>query len=148
MQGELRAALRECRQVFHSAIGRAAERLGDHTQTNISTFFAHLTRCTSSFSALFAFGDSLLQYLKMHSWEAEENNCDDPPKGVCGGFVQWWPEAVAFWGKSWLWYNADNLRSALKTAVGMLLASLFVSVSYLYDLSAPFSVWPGLTIAI
>lgn len=147
VQGELRVALRECRHAFHQAMGKAAEKLGENTDTNVP-IFAHLTRRMSSFSALFAFGDSLLAYLENRSWEAEEIIIGDATQqGFCAGFFCWCCGVVAFWETKWLWYNKDNFRLALKTSVGMVLASLFVSVPYLWSIAEPFGVWPGLTIA-
>jgi hypothetical protein len=138
VQGELRVSLLECRLAFHQAMGKAAEKLGENTETNVP-IFAHLTRRMSSFSALFAFADSLLAYLEKHSWEAEEI--------ICASFFCWCSGFVAFWETTWMWYNKDNFRLALKTSVGMVLASFFVSVPYLWSIAQPFGVWPGLTIA-
>lgn len=52
-----------------------------------------------------------------------------------------------FVSTKWLWHKPDSLRLALKTSVGMAVASLFVSVTYLFNISQPFEHWPGLTIA-
>lgn len=149
VEGELRASLRECRNAFHGAAAKASGKLGEQSDSNVP-IFAHLTRRMSSFSALFALGDSLLAYLEKHSWEAQEiagHPGECCTNGICGGFVQLWYEVFAFWDKKWLWNNSDNFRLALKTSVGMTIASLFISVTYLYNLAAPFGVWPGLTIA-
>jgi uncharacterized membrane protein YgaE (UPF0421/DUF939 family) len=149
VQGELRVALRECRSAFHRAMGKATEKLGDHPRSNVP-IFAHLTRRMSSFSALFDLGDSMLDYLEKHSWEAEEMTADAGgacQKGFGACFCEWCCGVIAFCETKWLWYNPDNFRLALKTSVGMVLASMFVSVPYLWDISQPFGVWPGLTIA-
>lgn len=152
VQGELRASLRNCREVFHSAIATAAAKLSDNPKDNVP-IFAHMTRRMSSFSALFALGESLLAYLDSHSWEAEEMFFDDEdfeeedePR-CCEGVMVWFEHVMAYWWQPWLWHSADNFRLALKTSVGMVIASLFISITYLYKLSSPFSVWPGLTIA-
>eukprot|EP00567_Pseudictyota_dubia_P005354 CAMPEP_0197436528 /NCGR_PEP_ID=MMETSP1175-20131217/3967_1 /TAXON_ID=1003142 /ORGANISM="Triceratium dubium, Strain CCMP147" /LENGTH=961 /DNA_ID=CAMNT_0042965837 /DNA_START=69 /DNA_END=2954 /DNA_ORIENTATION=- len=147
VQGELAISIEECRRAFHQAMRKATAELKGDAEENVPVF-AHLTRRTTAFNALFEFGDSLLAYLEEHSWEAEEafdenKNETRPRTPVChaiGSFVK-------FVELKWLWHQPDTFRLALKTAVGMSLASLFVSVPVLWNISEPFGIWPGLTIA-
>jgi hypothetical protein len=142
--GELKIALRACQLDFQRAMILAAEKLGDNDQANIP-IFAHLVRRMSAFSAIFSVAESLLSYLQKHDWAATEIHSSDLKwKGnpICRLCLQ----VYAFFNKSWKWHNPDSFRLAIKTSVGMLIASLFVSVDYLNEIATPFSVWPGLTI--
>lgn len=49
----------------------------------------------------------------------------------------------------WLHKNPVKLRMALKTSLGMFLASLWVSIPYLREeIAYPNSMWPGITVAV
>jgi hypothetical protein len=131
-EGELHAVIHECWQVFHSSIGRAAKRLGDHPQTNVPTF-AHLTRRISLFSILFASGDSLLQYLNMHIWKAKEIGCNDPPKGACDRVMLRLaaPDAMpSMWppGRP-RWWGSISAKASSKVAGLCLSSDMLVSIS-------------------
>jgi hypothetical protein len=142
VKAELKIALRECQQDFHRVMVLAAQTLGDNDQSNVPVF-AHLVRRMSSFSAIFSVAESLLQYLEKHDWAATETTdvkwTGNPISRLC-------LRVYAFFNKSWNWHNPDSFRLAIKTSVGMALASLFVSINYLFEIADPFSVWPGLTI--
>lgn len=144
VEGELAVSVYECRKAFHRAIFRAAEQLRAEPEQN-TPIFAHLTRRMSAFNALFELGDSLLAYLEKHRWEEEEIKgtivANKTPFTVRLGST--W----AYWNQQWLWHKPDSFRLALKTSVGMVFASLFVAVPYLWKIAMPFGVWPGLTIA-
>lgn len=142
--GELEESLMACRHAFHRAMTRAAEKLGENQNAH-TPIFAHLTRRMSAFHALFELGDCIVAYLKQHQWEEEQIKTTPSVlggvlSGIFGAFV-------AFTGPEWLWHKKDSFRLAVKTSVGMFLASLFVSVPYLWEIASPFGVWPGLTIA-
>eukprot|EP00581_Thalassiosira_minuscula_P029612 CAMPEP_0183780858 /NCGR_PEP_ID=MMETSP0739-20130205/57346_1 /TAXON_ID=385413 /ORGANISM="Thalassiosira miniscula, Strain CCMP1093" /LENGTH=745 /DNA_ID=CAMNT_0026023905 /DNA_START=224 /DNA_END=2461 /DNA_ORIENTATION=- len=148
VQGELEMAISECRHSFNEAMAIAAE----HLDASSTPIFAHLTRRMCAFNALFEFGDSLLGYLKEHSWEVEEVFQEDEHNAhhktnPCACLFGNLREFVVYLEQNWLWHNPDSLRLALKTSVGMFLASMFVSVPYLWTISSPFGIWPGLTIA-
>ena len=142
--GELEDILFECRQSFHRALSKAALKLNkkDQGETN-SPVFAHLTRRMSAFRALFEMGDCLVLYLQQHRWEAEQIESSKATNPL----VCFYSAFVNFTKPEWLWHKRDSFRLAIKTSVGMFLASLFISVPYLWDLALPFGVWPGLTIA-
>ena len=143
---ELEESLHECRFAFHQGMTKAAEKLGANEQKN-SPVFAHLTRRMSAFNAMFALGDSILDYLKKHHWE-EEQIKTMKRGGTLEALLYWcFMSFVNFTSPQWLWHKQDSFRLALKTAVGMMLASLFVSVPFLWSIASPFGVWPGLTIA-
>lgn len=147
VEGELAASIRQCRAAFHLAIAKGAERLGENPQTNVP-IFAHLTRRMTAFNAMFDLADNLCDYLREHSWEKEEDEQRRRPHhGVIDHVVNSVASTVAFCEKKWLWYNPDSFRLALKLSVGMVFASLFVSVPFLWNISDPFGVWPGLTVA-
>ena len=150
VQEELAESIQECRDAFHYAMREASETLanrGENEYANIA-IFAHLTRRMSAFSALFEFADALLAYLKNHSWENEEAKFEARSAttmwehlfGLCCGFVD-------YLSSQWLWHKPMTLRLAFKTSVGMAVASLWVSIPFLWNIAAPFGVWPGLTIA-
>lgn len=143
--GELEDSVSECRHAFHRAMHKAAEKLGENQNVN-TPVFAHLTRRMSAFHALFELGDCIVVYLKQHQWEEEQIKSTDKSfiGGVFGGLFH---SFVAFTSPAWLWHNKDSFRLAVKTSVGMFLASLFVAVPFLWNIAAPFGVWPGLTIA-
>jgi uncharacterized membrane protein YgaE (UPF0421/DUF939 family) len=52
-----------------------------------------------------------------------------------------------WWAPEWKWRGSETRRLALKTAFGMLIASLWISVPYLWEMAQPYGFWPGLTIA-
>ena len=118
----------------------------ENPDTNVA-IFAHLTRRMSAFDALFALGESLYNYLDDHGWEAQEIKGNLDQSGNYASFCDHLNCLRDFLSAQWLWYKSDSLRLALKTSVGMALASLFVSITYLWRLSQPFGHWPGLTIA-
>jgi hypothetical protein len=84
--------------------------------------------------------------LEKHAWEKTEIRSSDSKtwKGNCVSRL--WLRFFAVINTPWKWHNPDSFRLALKTAMGMVLASLFVSIQYLYEIAAPFAIWPGLTI--
>jgi len=80
-------------------------------------------------------------YLEKHRWETEEIKGKVVRTGFYTGRVR---ATLAHWNQPWLWHKPDSFRLALKTSVGMTLASLFVSVPFLWKIAMPFGVWPGL----
>uniref|UniRef100_A0A7S4RJA5 Integral membrane bound transporter domain-containing protein n=1 Tax=Ditylum brightwellii TaxID=49249 RepID=A0A7S4RJA5_9STRA len=142
---ELDFALKECRQSFHWAIAKAAKKLGVNPQST-SPIFAHLTRRMAAFNALFDIGDILLAHLKKYSWELESFN-EEAKQGPCNCITSMYHTHLKMRWSPWLWHKPDSYRLALKTSVGMSIASLFISIPYLWRISQPFGVWPGLTIA-
>ena len=145
VHGELKEAIRECFQDLHQAFIKAAKKLEANPQDNIP-IFAHLSRRMTSFNALFELGDSLQAYLQKHSWESEEVR-EKKRETFLARLFDRISSMMSFVDLRWLLRNPDSLRLALKTSVGMFLASMFVSVPYLWNISKPFGVWPGLTIA-
>jgi hypothetical protein len=103
-----------------------------------TAIFAHLTRRMSAFNALFEFGDSLLAYLGQHRWATREMRGTTITTTTISDHLGW-----AYWNQPWLWHKPDSLRLALKTCVGMALASLFVAVPFLWRIASPFGIWPG-----
>jgi uncharacterized membrane protein YgaE (UPF0421/DUF939 family) len=145
VQEELRASLQECQRAFHTAMCKAADKMGANgSNKEHGPLFAHLTRRMSSFHSLFALAESLLGYLENHGWEMEESKKECP---CCSPSFQWWSDFLAFWKQPWKWKNQGELRLALKTSVGMVFAAFFVSMPYLKDLAAPYGLYPGITIA-
>jgi len=143
---ELEDSVWECRKAFHRAMAKAAEKLDDQDQTGNNPVMAHLTRRMSAFHALFELGESIVAYLKKHRWEAEE--IESSSRCSFWGIIMGMFSAfVSFTSPEWLWHKKDARRLAIKTSVGMFLAALFVSVPYLWNISSPFGIWPGLTIA-
>ena len=150
---ELQAAIEDSRHNFQFALQRAAgvfkqnhSKESSSHQNPETPLLAHLTRRISAFHALLELAQSLLHYLNQHNWEAEEIKQSKLKSQVLSssnllGSLRSCVEA------KWLWHKPDSFRLAFKTAVGMFLASLFVSIPHLYNLAAPFGIWPGLTIA-
>ena len=148
VQMELKAALAECRKAFRTATCKASKNISAiGNQKEHTPLFAHLTRRMTSFHALFAIADSILEYLENHSWENEENTCKSPKDIPYAYVLQLIQDVCEFWKKPWKWNNRDQYRLALKTAVGMFFASLFICVPYLKDIASPYGLWPGITIA-
>jgi uncharacterized membrane protein YgaE (UPF0421/DUF939 family) len=146
VHGELRVALAEARDAVHQGMKKATAKLEENTDTKVPNF-AHLTRRMCAFSSMFDMADSLLGYLEQHTWEAEETRILIPKLGACAFLSEFWSGFRSFVEAKWLWHKPDSFRLALKTSVGMVLASLFVSVPYLWRISRPFGLWPGLTVA-
>lgn len=150
VERELEVSIEDCRSSFNRAMAMASSHLEGNS--NKTPVFAHLTRRMTAFNALFEFGDSLLGYLREHSWEKEELFNEDESiirhqRRMSSYVLSKLMSFIGFLEKKWLWHNPDTMRLALKTSVGMLLASLFVSVPYLWKVAKPFGVWPGLTVA-
>ena len=143
--GELEDSLSECRRSFHRAMSRAAEKLGENRSAT-TPVFAHLIRRMAAFHALFELSDCVVVYLKQHQWEGDQIKSSKTSlfRGLGGRLFH---SFVAFNSPQWLWHDKDSFRLAVKTSVGMFLASLFVAVPFLWQIASPFGVWPGLTIA-
>ncbi|KAL7576594.1 hypothetical protein ACA910_018082 [Epithemia clementina (nom. ined.)] len=159
VQEELQAAMEDSRRQFNVALQRAADVLQENQnykgwpkhkvnqQPNSNMpLFAHFTRRISAFHSVLELAESLKHYLKRHNWEVMETKKSSASPSswllayVLGGFR-------SFVNDPWLWHDPDTFRLAVKTAVGMFLGSMFVSIPYLYNIAAPFAMWPGLTIA-
>lgn len=138
VEGELAVSIFECRKTFHRAISHAVEHLMRTEPQQNTPIFAHLTRRMSAFNALFEFGDSLLDYLEQHRCTIEAVKGIAITTTTISDHLGW-----AYWNQPWLWHKPDSFRLALKTSVGMALASLFVAVPFLWRISSPFGVWPG-----
>ena len=55
---------------------------------------------------------------------------------------------ATFWSPKWKWRNPASQRLAMKLSLGMAIASLYVSVPYLWESSESiYGVWPGVTVA-
>ena len=145
IEEELQIVLEECNDNLNIAISRSAKLLDEDSSSNVS-ILAHLIRRTTALNAIFEFAESLLYYLKHHRWdqlccvEKNQNTRQSRTSLSLSSFK-------AFVQLQWFWYDHDRLRLALKTSVGMAIASLFVSIDYLWIVSEPFGIWPGLTIA-
>ena len=153
VQEELAISIEECRTALQRAMIRSSQMINAQNGTSIA-LFAHLTRRMTAFNALFELGEHILQYLQKHTWEAQQEKrfydetISNNKRRRGGNFLlNVLCRIKAYLEKKWLWHNPDSFRLALKTAVGMSLASLFVSINYLWKISRPFGVWPGLTIA-
>ena len=109
MQDELRQSLGECRQAFHRAMCKGAEKMAENPAIEHVPLFAHLTRRMSSFHSLFALADSLLAYLENHSWEKEEIKSTEDTFG-CFNPRQLWYNWRSYWQMSWHWKDQDKLR--------------------------------------
>ena len=146
VEDELRASVESCRRSFNRAIRKSAKLLGNDSRANVP-IFAHLTRRMTAFNAMFDFAESLLLYLEHHRWEKEELLVVQSKRSWSSSFYGTIFSILDSIQKEWLWHKPEKFRVALKTSVGMAIASLFVSIDYLWNISAPFGVWPGLTIA-
>lgn len=158
VQEELQTALHECQRSFHKAVCKAADEMGSSGSCNQrkehQSLFAHLTRRMSAFHSLFALAESLLSYLEHHEedgeWKTSTAAAHDKQKKSkcsrlsCGG---WCSDLRAYLTQPWKWRDQDQLRIAFKTSVGMVFAAFFVSMPYLKELSTPYGVWPGITVA-
>lgn len=146
VKDEVKDAIDDCREAFNHAVKVIDGVMEENPETNVA-IFAHLTRRMSAFDALFKLGESMYAYLNNHDWEAQEIKGSLDKSGNYVSVCDRLGCLRDFLSTQWLWYKSDSLRLALKTSVGMALASLFVSIPYLWKISAPFSHWPGLTIA-
>eukprot|EP00526_Cylindrotheca_closterium_P001934 CAMPEP_0113601440 /NCGR_PEP_ID=MMETSP0017_2-20120614/230_1 /TAXON_ID=2856 /ORGANISM="Cylindrotheca closterium" /LENGTH=1049 /DNA_ID=CAMNT_0000509733 /DNA_START=94 /DNA_END=3243 /DNA_ORIENTATION=- /assembly_acc=CAM_ASM_000147 len=149
---ELRQALLDCEHSFHLAICNAAHhKMEGASQREQTPLFAHLTRRMASFHAIFAVAESLLRYLENHDRledDKQGQNMEGRPKRKCCNPVrQKLSSYKTFCLQRWKWHSKDDRRMALKTALGMVFASFFVSMPYLKDMAAPYGTWPGITIA-
>ncbi|CAJ1952947.1 unnamed protein product [Cylindrotheca closterium] len=154
VKAELRQALLACEHSFHVAICKAAHKVEGSSHREQTPFFAHLTRRMSSFHSLFALAESLLRYLEVHDVpkQLDDGTRDDmvqelPKRKCCNPVRQKLGAFMAFWLQKWKWHNEDDRRMALKTGLGMVFASFFVSMPYLKEMAAPYGTWPGITIA-
>eukprot|EP00980_Cylindrotheca_fusiformis_P005889 scaffold1239_cov130-Cylindrotheca_fusiformis.AAC.2 len=150
---ELRTALQECKRSFHKAICKAADEIGSKGSCHQSSkeqqsLFAHLTRRMSAFHSLFALAENIVNFLEQHNNNEEiQSRPSSHKKPCCRHLFQWCSMIWAFCRRPWKWRNPDELQMAIKTSMGMVLAALFVSIPYLKDVSAPYGIWPGITVA-
>eukprot|EP00980_Cylindrotheca_fusiformis_P017222 scaffold5301_cov126-Cylindrotheca_fusiformis.AAC.5 len=147
---ELRTALQEGQKGFHQAICKATDEIGSigscHERSKEQqSLFAHTTRRMSAFHSIVELAENVLTYLEQHN-EAIQSR--PPPQKPCfRPLLQFFSMVWAFCKRPWKWRNPDDLHMAIKISVGMMLASLFVSIPYLKDFSAPYAYWPGITVA-
>lgn len=130
---------------------RDSQSKDDKIKTTMIPIFAHLARRSTSFSSLFHIGSSLVEYCENFN---EMNTAkDNEGKGSFAKCCEWFSlQSLGklvefFWKPSWPWRDPQKRRLALKTAVGMMFASLWISVPQLWEISQPFGLWPGLTVA-
>eukprot|EP00980_Cylindrotheca_fusiformis_P017220 scaffold5301_cov126-Cylindrotheca_fusiformis.AAC.3 len=148
---ELRTALQEGKKGFHRAICEATGEIGSigscHERSKEQqSLFAHMTRRMSAFHSIVELAENVLTYLEQHN---EEIQSRPPPQKPCfRPLLQFLSMVWAFCKRPWKWRNPDDLHMAIKISVGMMLASLFVSIPYLKDFSAPYAYWPGITVAM
>jgi uncharacterized membrane protein YgaE (UPF0421/DUF939 family) len=138
--------------------------------------FAHMARRMTSFSSLFSIAEGLVEFAETHikpnNDKTEKEESDDKDEycspfgtkknccsavltffGACCRFMKKDVKAVGnylvdtWWKPKWLWRDPETRRLALKTALGMFFASLWMSVPQLWEISQPFGFWPGLTVA-
>ena len=154
---EISSALEQSKADFHEAMKKASLVLMENCRLQEKgvnkPVFAYLTRRMVSFTAIFQFAKHMCDYLDeqeaKHSVTAKEDVQRKQPqneegKGVWNGITD---QIMKLWRKKWNFHDRDSFRLALKTCIGMVLASLFFAVPYLYDVASPFALWPGLTIA-
>jgi len=160
---ELRSLLDQSQRQFAQAVQEATLLVLQHRACS-KPQLAHLARRMTSFHSLFTSVRNVLKYLDERALHANghadiatdaEVNPDDG-KGTrtahlrqrcCGAMTRPFAPVIEALRSQWLWHDTLNRRLALKTAVGLLLASLFVSWDYLWEVTDPFGFWPGLTIA-
>lgn len=155
-----------------AAFGRALHRVTKEVQAARSSndlhttipIFAHLARRSTSMNSLLSIAASLLEYSTTINNEDKFNNkvgaadanedhedlfptptlmgwCCNNIRGLGNSFLDAW------WQPKWFWRDPQKRRLALKTAVGMMFASLWIAVPQMWAVSQPFGLWPGLTVA-
>lgn len=130
---------------------RDSQRKDEKINIPLIPILAHLARRSTSFHSLFHIGSSLIDYCDNCS--ALETSKDYDRKGLFGKRCEWIGFGYLgklvefFWNTTWPWRDPQKRRLALKTAVGMMFASLWISVPQLWEKSQPFGLWPGLTVA-
>ena len=169
-------ALTSLREDFSRALELATQMAQetDTAQPAATSLFAHLARRMTSFHSIFAIAEGMATYCQEVVQQSNESlNIDDSTTGACksehsrsGGLTilsqsvksriqcLWNGVLVILnylldnsWRPKWLWHTPEARHIATKTAFGMLIASLWVSIPYLYAIADPIGILPGITVA-
>jgi uncharacterized membrane protein YgaE (UPF0421/DUF939 family) len=153
---ELFSSLNTSRQAFARALDLATRAVNndEHLQEKETPNFAHLARRMTSFHSVFSIAEDLAVYVHQNNQKASHesahaDNCSPTSTTLRQRILSVGRNhLVVTWLKpKWLWHNIESRRLALKTALGMFFASLWISIPFLWDIAQPWGVWPGLTIA-
>jgi uncharacterized membrane protein YgaE (UPF0421/DUF939 family) len=130
--------------------------------------YAHLARRMTSMYSFFAIGQGLIDFMTEIQVSSKSDTADSLveegqnvsliSKGLaaaksfcqsCLHVLQACPKYLidTWWAPEWKWRDSGTRRLALKTALGMFIASFWISIPYLWDIAQPYGFWPGLTIA-
>jgi hypothetical protein len=134
---KLKRTIASTKHGFAIAISTATKEV---QQTASMPVFAHIARRLTSFHSLTTLGQDLIQYYESNisSQQQEHTNDDDDKVMTCQPRIaisRCCASVIHAWKTPWLWRQAEQRRLAVKTSVGMFLASLFISVGTLWDIS-------------
>ena len=135
---KLKRTIASTKHGFSIAISTATKEV---QQTASMPVFAHIARRLTSFHSLTMLGQDLIQYYESNiaSQQQDHTNEEGEDKGMmCKpriGISRWCASLIHASKTPWLLREAERRRLALKTSVGMFLASLFISVGALWDIS-------------
>lgn len=135
---ELEHSMNAYLEAMRQAISDAETLLLNEPDASRSTT-GSLIRARVTFLALFSFIHELHDV--MTSMKEESDDIAPEPVPIIKQFM-------SCLKMEWLWKNTSKRRLAIKTAIGLSLASLWISVPYLNGhLAYPNSVWVGVTVA-
>eukprot|EP00980_Cylindrotheca_fusiformis_P006733 scaffold1400_cov137-Cylindrotheca_fusiformis.AAC.11 len=130
--------------------------------------YAHLARRMTAMYSVLAIAQGLIDFIAdadVQEDRSSPNTDEEAPQSrplfskasaVVISFVQSCVQVLCavtkylirtWWAPEWKWRKRETRRLALKTALGMLVASLWLAIPGLWDIAQPFGFWPGLTIA-
>jgi uncharacterized membrane protein YgaE (UPF0421/DUF939 family) len=169
-------ALASLRNDFSRALELATQMAQetDTAQPTVTSLFAHLARRMTSSHSIFAIAEGMATYCQDIVQQSNESlNIVDSrteaaksehsrPGGLTilsqcvksriqclwnGGLVILNYLLDNSWRPKWLLHTPEARHIATKTAFGMLIASLWISIPYLNAIADPFGIWPGITVA-
>lgn len=154
------SAIRKVTTMVHEANGHSQGHGGTATPV-----FAHIARRSTSIHSLLSIAEALNKYLEVVQLNDHDNTRDDSERDTmqnneigsrvrsCLSTIPMRLETfsntigLTHFKAKWLWHDPSKRRLALKTALGMMLASLWMAVPALWNIAQPFGFWPGLTVA-
>jgi uncharacterized membrane protein YccC len=169
-------ALAAFRQDFSRALELATQMAQetDTAQPAVTSLFAHLARRMTSFHSIFSIAEGMATYCQDIIQQSNESlNIADSKtdaaksehtrpdrltilkQSVKSRLQCLWNGGVVIlnylfdtlWTPKWLLHTPEARRIATKTAIGMSIASLWISIPYLYAIADPNGIWPGITVA-
>lgn len=167
-------ALAPLREDFSRAL-ELAIRMAQETDTPqpaVTSLFAHLVRRMTSFHSIFSIAEGMATYCqdiifeqsneslnivdsKTEAAKSEHSGLTILSQSVksrlqclwSGGLIILNYSLDTLWRPKWLLHTPEARCIATKTALGMFIASLWISIPSLYAIADPNGIWPGITVA-